>query len=71
MGWNGLGKLIEVQRIVDVQQYCDISDDGLEKSFAKLKMKKGKRMVQQDNDPKHTSKKATQWFEDNETQVLV
>ena len=71
MGWNGVGKLIEVQGIMDAQQYCDILDDGLEESFVKLKMKEGKRMVQQDNDPKHTSKKATQWFEDNGTQVLV
>jgi hypothetical protein len=71
MGWNGVGKLIEVQGIMDAQQYCDILDDGLEESYEKLEMEEGERIFQQDNDPKHTSKKATQWFEDNGIQVLA
>ena len=29
------------------------------------------RIFQQDNDPKHTSKKATQWFKDSDIQLLV
>ena len=32
MGWNGIGKLIEVQGTMDAQQYCDILDNGLEES---------------------------------------
>jgi hypothetical protein len=28
MGWNGVGKLTEVQGIMDAQQYCDILEDG-------------------------------------------
>ena len=71
MGWNGVGKLVEVQRTMDAQQYCDILDDGLEESFEKLEMDEGERIFQQDNDPKHTSKKATQWFEDNGIEVLA
>src|ERR1700722_9541422 len=45
-------------------------NDGVVESFEKLEMKEGERYFQQDNDPKHTSWKATQWFEDNDIQVL-
>src|ERR1700691_2200817 len=65
MGWNGVGVLTEVQGIMDGEQYCEILDGGLVESFEKLEMPEGERMFQQDSDPKHTSKKATQWFEDN------
>ncbi len=66
MGWNGVGKLIEVQGNMDAQQYCDILDDGVVESFEKLEVPEEHRVFQQDNDPKHTSKKASQWFEDND-----
>ena len=71
MGWNGVGKLIEVQGIMDAKQYCGILEDGLVESFEKLDIEEGKRYFQQDNDPKHTSKLATQWFKDNNIQVMV
>jgi transposase len=71
MGWNGVGKLIEVQGAMDLQQYCDILDDGVVESFEKLQIPEEERVFQLDNDPKHTSKKAFQWFKDNDIQVLV
>ena len=40
-------------------------------SFEKLEVPEEERIFQQDNDPKHTSKKATQGSEDNDIQVLV
>lgn len=70
MGWNGVGKLIEVQGNMDKVQYCEILEDGVEESFEKLEMVDGERYFQQDNDPKHMSGLATQWFEDNNIQVL-
>lgn len=70
MGWNGVGKLVEVQGKMNADQYCEILDDGVVDSFEKLDIPEDERIFQQDNDPKHTSKKATKWFEDNDIQVL-
>lgn len=70
MGWNGVGKLIEVQGKMNADQYVDILGEGVEESFEALEMTEGEHYFQQDNDPKHTSNKATQWFQDNEIQVL-
>ena len=45
--------------IMNADQYCDILEGGLVESFEKLEMPEGEKMFQQDNVPKHTSKKAT------------
>jgi transposase len=71
MGWNGVGVLTEVQGIMDGQQYCEILEAGVVESFEKLEMPEGERIFQQDNDPKHRSKKADKWFEDNNINVMV
>jgi hypothetical protein len=70
MSWNGVGKLTEVEGKMDAVQYCEILEDGVVESFEKLEVEEEERIFQQDNDPKHTSKKASQWFEDNNIQVL-
>ena len=56
MGWNGVGKLIEVQGKMDAEQYCEFLEEGVEESFETLEMTKDGCYFQQDNDPKHTSK---------------
>ena len=33
MGWNGVGKLIEVQGKMNADQYCEILDEGVAESF--------------------------------------
>ena len=71
MGWNGVGALTEVQEIMNADQYCDILDEGVQESFEVLEMPERERIFQQDNDPKHTSKKVTKWFQDNNVEVMV
>ena len=70
MGWNGVGILVEVQGNMNAEQYCEILNEGVVESFEKLEMKEDERYFQQDNDPKHTSKRADKWFEDNDITVL-
>ena len=57
--WNGVGKLIEMQGIMDKVQYCEILEDGIEESFEKLEMVDVEWYFQQDNDPNHMSGVAT------------
>jgi len=70
MRWNGVGLLIEVQGKMDAEQYCGILDEGMVESFEKLDRPEDERYFQQDNGPKHTSWQATQWFSNNNIQVL-
>ena len=44
---------------MDAVQYCEILEDGVVESFEKLEAEEEEKIFQQDNDPKHTSKKAT------------
>ena len=69
MRWNGVGKLVEVQGKMNAEQYCEILENGMVESFEKLDME-DECYFQQDNDPKHTSHYATQWFSDNNIAVL-
>ena len=55
---------------MDAEKYCEILEEGLVESFETLEMEKGEHYFQQDNDPKHTSKKAKKWFKENDIQVI-
>ena len=70
MGWNSVGMLIEVEGKMGADKYCQILSDGMVESFKKMEMEEGEQYFQQDNDPKHTSRKAIQLFEDNNIKVL-
>ena len=58
MGWNNMGMLIEVKEKMNANQDCQIFGDKMVESFKKSEIVVGEQYFQQDNDPKHTSKKA-------------
>jgi hypothetical protein len=70
MGWEGVGVLTEVEGIMDAKQYVEILDAGVMESVEKLGMDEEEFYFQQDNDPKHTSKRASAWFEVNGIKLL-
>jgi len=58
MGWEGVGHLAEVEGRMDANQYVDILEDNLLPSLEESGISLENVIFQQDNDPKHTSKKA-------------
>jgi transposase len=70
MGWNGVGELAEVEGRMDADQYVDILNNHLLPSMEESGIVEGGCIFQQDNDPKHTSKKAKNWMEENDITLL-
>jgi len=70
MGWNGVGILCEVEGRMNAEQYISILEECLLKSMEESGIDEEDIIFQQDNDPKHTSKLATKWFEDHGINVL-
>ena len=60
MGLNNMRMLTEVKGKMNAKQYFQILGDRMVESFEKFEMVEGKQYFQQNNNPKHTSKKATQ-----------
>ena len=55
---------------MDAKQCFKILEDSLIESFKTLGIKEEEYYVQQDNNSKHTSKKAKKWSENNGIQVI-
>lgn len=66
---NGVGELVLVDGIMTGSSYVDIVRENVKKSARNLHL--GRRFLfQQDNDPKHTSKVAKDFFKTNKINVL-
>ena len=70
MGWNGVGNLAEVEGKMNADQYVSILEDHMLPSLKDSGISGEEVIFQQDNDPKHTSKKAKKWMEDNNITLL-
>ena len=68
--WDGAGRLHRVDGRMNAIQYCDILKESLLGTLEDYSTDSSDIILVQDNDPKHTSKLATKWFEDHDIEVL-
>jgi len=71
MLWEGPGYMCRIEGRMDSDLYREILDDDLQQSLEYYGKTPADIIYQQDNDPKHTSKKASKWFSDHGYHVLT
>ena len=67
---QGVGYACRIEGGLDAELYANILEDEFLATLKYYRLEKGKIIFQHDNDPKHTSRIARQWFEDNGVEVL-
>jgi DDE superfamily endonuclease len=67
---KGVGYACRIDGSMDAQLYTEILDDEFLKTLGDYELDVGEIVFQQDNDPKHTSRIARNWFENNKVEVL-
>ena len=70
-GWDGVGTACRIHGKMDADLYTSILEDELQLSLQEWGKTADDIIFQQDNDPKHTSKKAKNWFQSHEMRVMV
>ena len=70
MGWEGVGQLAEVEGRMDADQYVENLEHHLLPSMEETGISMENLIFEQDNDPKHTCRKAKNWMENNNINTL-
>ena len=70
MLWEGIGYATRIEGKMDAELYCAILDDELQQSLDHYDKSPSDIIFQQDNDPKHRSKRAEKWFSDHGYTVM-
>lgn len=68
--WQATGRLHRVDGRMDAAQYCDILSKSFLGTLSDHSLSKSSIIFVQDNDPKHTSRLATKWFDEHDIQLL-
>lgn len=71
MLWEGPGFACKIDGKMDADLYVNILEDEFQQSLQYYNKTSNNIIFQHDNDPKHTSKKATQWLSNNNIQTLT
>ena len=71
MLWDGPGYACKIDGKMDGNLYTKILEEDLQESLTYYDKDPGDVIFQQDNDPKHTCKKAKTWFQDHDYNVLL
>ena len=70
MSWDGIGYACRMDGRMDGDLYIQILEDELMLSIKHLGKTPSQVIFQQDNDPKHTCKKARDWFKNHQINVM-
>jgi hypothetical protein len=71
MMWDGVGYACKIDGRMNGELYVQILDEELQKSIEYYGKTQDDIIFQQDNDPKHTCKKASTWFQDHGYEVML
>jgi transposase len=71
MLWEGAGYATRIEGKMDAELYTAILEDELQQTLDYYGKTPQDIIFQQDNDPKHTSKRAQKWFKDHGFTVMI